>query len=144
MFEQPARQQVIALVVLSGDLPEVDVDRAAFELERAGYRVTRLPDKMAARLHHPLDDFLEALIEIDGPADNEVLDGIMEQVNAIVDPYDRDLVFVGGEDRQNVASLERRDRLQGRHEATALSRKRTLYRALSADASTAYWLVACL
>jgi hypothetical protein len=71
MFEQPARPQVIALVVFSGDMPEVDADRAAFELERAGYRVTRLPDKMVARLAHPLDDYLEAVIEVDGPADDD-------------------------------------------------------------------------
>ena len=64
---------------------ELDVDRAADELRQAGYEVTRLPDRLGARLAHPLDDFIEAYIE--GPDDPEVINAIMMEVDAIVGRY---------------------------------------------------------
>jgi hypothetical protein len=39
---------------------ELDVDRAADELQQAGYKVFRLPAKYRGRVAHPLDDFIES------------------------------------------------------------------------------------
>jgi hypothetical protein len=77
-------QFLVAIVVFGGDLPwdKLDVDRAAVELQQAGYAVARLPDKLAARLVHPLDDFIEAVIE--GPNDDHVIDLIMQEIDTIV------------------------------------------------------------
>ncbi|HEY2531702.1 MAG TPA: hypothetical protein VGJ20_27880 [Xanthobacteraceae bacterium] len=81
--------KVMALVVFSGDLPydELDVDRAALELQQAGYKVTRLPDKLGGRLLHPLDDFMEVAIEFEGLATDDVIDTIWHEIDDIVDPY---------------------------------------------------------
>jgi hypothetical protein len=43
------------------------------------------PEKYSGRLTHPLDDFIEAVI--DGPDDAKVIGAIMSEVNAIVDKY---------------------------------------------------------
>lgn len=64
---------------------ELDPERAAAELRQAGYDVFLLPDKYSPRLAHPLDDFIEAVIE--GPDDPKVIDAIMSEVNAIVEKY---------------------------------------------------------
>jgi hypothetical protein len=64
---------------------ELDPERAAAELREAGYDVFLMPEKHSHRLAHPLDDFIEAVIE--GPDDPKVIDAIMNEVNAIVDRY---------------------------------------------------------
>jgi hypothetical protein len=64
---------------------ELDVDSAANELRQAGYEVSRLPDKYCARLAHPLDDFIEAVIL--APHHPKIIDAIMNEVEAIVSKY---------------------------------------------------------
>lgn len=64
---------------------ELDVDAAAAELRQAGYEVFRMPDKYSVLLAHPLDDFIEAIIE--GPDDDKVIGAVFEEVNSIVDKY---------------------------------------------------------
>jgi hypothetical protein len=64
---------------------ELDPDLAADELRQAGYEVSRLPDKYSARLAHPLDDFIEAVIL--GPHDPKIIGAIMNEVDAIVGKY---------------------------------------------------------
>jgi len=105
-FDRPARQRVIVVVNFGGEsgFPN-DVDRAALELERAGFQVARLTDKLRATLYHPLDDFLEATIALDAgqetddeavdeiqeQVDDEAIDDIKEQVRDIVCPYGGDI-----------------------------------------------------
>jgi hypothetical protein len=67
------------------DYFDLDPDLAAAELRQAGYEVYRLPDKCHALLVHPLDDFIEAVIE--GSNDPKVIDAIMDEVEAIVRKY---------------------------------------------------------
>ena len=76
------------LVAFDGDC-ENDVDRAALELERAGFQVARLTNELRATLDHPLDDFLEATIALDAgqEADDEAIDEICDQVSDIVLPH---------------------------------------------------------
>jgi hypothetical protein len=63
----------------------LDPELAAAELRQAGYEVFLMPEKYSGRLAHPLDDFIEAVI--DGPDDPKVIEAIMREVNAIVDKY---------------------------------------------------------
>jgi hypothetical protein len=77
--------KLMAWVVFSGDDDELDVDRAADELQRAGYNVLRMPDGYGGRLAHPLDDFIEAYTE--GPDTYEVTGAMMDEINAIVDRH---------------------------------------------------------
>jgi predicted metal-dependent peptidase len=95
MSEQPTRPRVIVVVAFSGNDEDLNVDRAALELEQCGYEVTRLPDELAARQTHPLDDVLEALIDVDGSVDGKVLDAIMQEVYDIVDQYGGDVIKWG-------------------------------------------------
>ena len=64
---------------------ELDPERAAAELRRAGYDVDLMPEKYGPRLAHPLDDFIEAVIE--GPDDPKVIKAVMDEVNTIVERY---------------------------------------------------------
>ena len=64
---------------------DLDADRAADELRRAGYEVRLLPNKYRARLVHPLDDFIEAIIF--GPDNSKVINATMKEVDAIVGKY---------------------------------------------------------
>ena len=64
---------------------ELDPERAAAELRQAGYDVFRMPDKYSFQLAHPLDDFIEAVI--DGSDDDKVIGAIMKEVDAIVERY---------------------------------------------------------
>jgi hypothetical protein len=89
--------KLIASVAFSGGLADpnftndverdfdLDPDIAADELRQAGYEVFLLPDKYTARLAHPLDYFIEAVIF--GPNDPKVIGGIMDEVAAIVGKY---------------------------------------------------------
>jgi hypothetical protein len=64
---------------------ELDPDTAAADLQRAGYEVSRLPDKYGGRLEHPLDDYIEAVTE--GPNDPKVIGAIFKEVEVIVRKY---------------------------------------------------------
>jgi hypothetical protein len=64
---------------------DLDPDLAAAELRQVGYEVYSLPNNYRARLAHPLDDFIEAVIV--GPDDPKVLAAIMNEVDAIVGKY---------------------------------------------------------
>jgi hypothetical protein len=64
---------------------ELDPERAAAELREAGYDVFLMPEKYGPRLAHPLDDFIEAVIE--GSDDLKVIKAIMDEVEAIVRKY---------------------------------------------------------
>ena len=77
-----------------GDHP-LDVDAAA-ELRRAGYEVFRMPDKYGGLLAHPLDDFIEAHIDLpqvrdwpplEGSDDDKVISAIQSEVDAIVSKF---------------------------------------------------------
>lgn len=61
---------------------QLDVDVAANALRQAGYEVHRLPDEYGGLLMHPLDDFIEAVIE--GPDDDQIISAVMREVGAIV------------------------------------------------------------
>jgi hypothetical protein len=90
-------RKLIASVAFSGGLGDpsftndverdfdLDPDIAADELRQAGYEVSLLPDKYTARLAHPLDNFIEAVIF--GPNDPKVIGAIMDEVEAIVRKY---------------------------------------------------------
>jgi hypothetical protein len=90
--------KVVALVVFAGGFgdpeytnnPErrdimLDPDRAADELRKAGYAVTRLPDRYGGYLFHPLDDFIEAVVA--APHDLKVYGDIMDEISGIVGKY---------------------------------------------------------
>jgi hypothetical protein len=89
--------KVVALIVFGGEFgdprytkdPERDIvldpDLAADALRQAGYAVTPLPDKYGGLLLHPLDDFLEAVIEV--PHDPKTYGQVMDVVDAIVARY---------------------------------------------------------
>jgi hypothetical protein len=62
---------------------ELDPERA--ELRQAGYDVYLTPEKLSPLLAHPLDDFIEALIE--APDDPKVINAIINEVNVIVEKY---------------------------------------------------------
>jgi hypothetical protein len=64
----------------------LDVDAAADELQKAGYKVYRLPDKYRWLLTHPLDEFLELRIE-GKTGDDKLIDAISDEVDAIVEKY---------------------------------------------------------
>ena len=64
---------------------DLDADLAADELRQAGYEIYRLPDRYRARLAHPLDNFVEAVVF--GPNDPKVIGAIMDEVDAIVGKY---------------------------------------------------------
>src|SRR5262245_12820956 len=93
--------KLVAVVVFSGDLHRLDVDQAAIELQRAGYTVTRLPDRLAVRLAgHVLDDFVEAIIA--GPDDDRIIDAIMCEIDALVGSYGGLCVECGPMERDHV------------------------------------------
>jgi len=90
--------KAVAMVVFSGEFgdPEhtnnmewsdivLDPDLAADALRRAGYTVTRLPDRYGGYLWHPLDDFMEAVIV--APHELEAYGAIMDKIDAIVGRY---------------------------------------------------------
>lgn len=64
---------------------ELDPERAAAELRQAGYDVYLMPEKYSPRLAHPLDDFIEAVIE--APDDPKVINAIINEVSVIVEKY---------------------------------------------------------
>jgi hypothetical protein len=74
--------KLLLTVAFSGDLFDLDPDRAADELRQVGYEVSRLPKKYWARLPHPLDDFLEAVIP--EPDDPKLVGVLWDEVEAIV------------------------------------------------------------
>jgi hypothetical protein len=71
-------------VVFSGNLPDLDVDRALAELTKAGYTVTRLPDALRAILDVPGDDFAEVSFEAPNA---ERAEDAFEEISAVVDQY---------------------------------------------------------
>ncbi len=76
--------KLMARAVFGGDL-RPDPQSAAAALRAAGYTVFTLPDKHPILLH-PLDDFLECVI--DGPDDDDpddkIVDAVMREVEGIV------------------------------------------------------------
>jgi hypothetical protein len=86
-------RKFVATVAFSGDAPELDVDRAAAELQRAGYQVTRLPDELRARLVFAGDDYIEAVF--DGPDDDDGDVADSKKIDALVDKYAGALVECG-------------------------------------------------
>jgi hypothetical protein len=82
-------QRLVAIAVFAGDDPDLDVERAADELRRAGFQVTCMPDKFIARLSHPFDNFIEAIKEVDCD-DPEIIDTMIAamfcQVERVVSP----------------------------------------------------------
>jgi hypothetical protein len=81
---------VSAIVGFGGTDPNVDVDRAAFELERAGYKVHHCLSSHPVETIYDLDLWLVAIIEVDATHvddDDERIDAIGERVDAIVTGY---------------------------------------------------------
>lgn len=89
------------------DCPALDIDGSVEALERAGYRVHRMPDKYGGTLGDPLDDFLEAVTE--GRDDERVIRAMRDEVQAIVWPRGGDVVEWGpvGSDYRPFAAWER-------------------------------------
>lgn len=76
--------KTMGIIAFAGDL-DPDPYGAATALRRAGFEVTIMPEKFRSRLAHPNDDFMEA--SIDGAYDDEVVNAIMQKIDAIVDRY---------------------------------------------------------
>lgn len=76
-------------VVFSGDMPECDSDFAAEELRRAGYVAHRLSPNHPS-LTHPLDDFIEVVIN--NPGDRKIIDAMYDEVQSIVDHHAGDCI----------------------------------------------------
>jgi hypothetical protein len=72
-------------VAFSGDISGVDPERAAEELQRAGFQIYRFPAGYRTRFDHPLDDHIELTIE--APDDPKIVDAIWNEVDGIVHKY---------------------------------------------------------
>jgi hypothetical protein len=62
-----------------------DPDAAAVALCRAGFQVTRMPEKFRSSLAHPQDYFMETAINASDC--EKIVDAIMDEIDAIVDRY---------------------------------------------------------
>jgi hypothetical protein len=74
----------VCTAIFSGNMPNVDVDRAVAELTKAGYTVVRLPEELRTTLDSPGDDFAEATFECPNEA---VAECAFNEIGAIVAPY---------------------------------------------------------
>ena len=73
-------ERTMGSIAFAGDLDQ-DADGAEIALRRAGFHVTRMPDKFRSQLAHPDDEFMEASKA--GTDDG----AIMDEINAIVERY---------------------------------------------------------
>jgi hypothetical protein len=62
LMELDTGTMLVATVAFCGSIHEVDLDRAADELQQAGFEVHRLPRKYRKYLAHPLDDMELSLV----------------------------------------------------------------------------------
>jgi hypothetical protein len=87
----------MATVAFSGDSKELDVETAAIELLKAGFRLRLLPERYVPILGHPLDNFIEATIEVpEAEAEVEIWERkAWKQVNMIVRQYGGDCCQFG-------------------------------------------------
>jgi hypothetical protein len=69
-------------IAFAGDLDQ-DADGAEIALRRAGFHVTRMPDKLRPGLAHPEDEFMEAS---KAGTDADAI-AIMYEIDAIVKPF---------------------------------------------------------
>jgi hypothetical protein len=88
----------MALGIFSGDMENNDVDGAIAELERAGYRVLRMPDALISMLADPDDYFIEIFFDC---TDTEV-DENWNRLRKIVRPYGGDVDDVGAVEEGHV------------------------------------------
>jgi hypothetical protein len=75
------RETRVMAYVAFGVENEYDADRAAAELEQAGYEVHRMPEKYRRLLEIPGDDHLEAVIA------GRDADDVFDEINDIAERY---------------------------------------------------------
>lgn len=76
-------KQQFGVGIFAGDSDNLDVERAIDELQRAGFRVARMRERLTVTLCHPLDYFIEIYFEC---PDAKVYD-VWQRMNGIVAPY---------------------------------------------------------
>jgi hypothetical protein len=98
--------KIIGHIVFCGDLAP-DPDAAAIALQKAGYTVARMPERLRPPLCHPEDYFMQAVIDGGTISDEDkVVDAAMDEINRIVDGYGGTCMECGAEPPDYMPSFD--------------------------------------